>query len=102
MKITYKTNSEVYDLLAGMEDRTPTENATLAYVEKFLKYGRDTDISQLYADIGKVHRFSREVITKIIDIKPATPEELIAILNSYNINVDNKVLDSILDILKGL
>ena len=102
MKITYKTNSEVYDVLINMEDRTPSENATLAYVEKFLKYDRDTDIGKLYIEIGKVHKFSREVITKIIDIKPGTPEELIAILNSYNINLDNKVLDSIIDILKGL
>jgi DNA-directed RNA polymerase subunit F len=102
MKITYKTNSEVYDLLVNMEDRTPSENATLAYVEKFLKYDRDVDIPKLYSDIGKIHKFSKDVITKIIDIKPSTPEELIAILNSYNINVDNKVLDSIIDILKGL
>jgi DNA-directed RNA polymerase subunit F len=102
MKITYKTNSEVYDLLINMEDRTPSENATLAYVEKFLKYDRNVDIAKLYSDISKVHRLPRDAITKIIDIRPGTPEELIAILNSYSINVDNKVLDSIIDILKGL
>lgn len=102
MKITYKTNTEVYDLLIKMEDRTPSENATLAYVEKFLKYDRNVDIAKLYGDIGKVHRLPRDAITKIIDIRPETPEELIAILNSYSINVDNKVLDSIIDILKGL
>ncbi len=102
MKITYKTNNEVYNMLSGMEERTQSENDTLAYVEKFLKYDKDIDLKQLYNDISKVHKFPREAITKIIDIKPASTEELVAILNSYNISVDNKVLDSILDILRVL
>jgi DNA-directed RNA polymerase subunit F len=102
MKITYKTNNEVYNMLIGMEDRTPNENDTLAYVEKFLKYDKDTDMKQLYNDISKVHKLPKEAIIKIIDTKPSTNEELMAIMNSYNINADNKVLDSIIDILKVL
>ncbi len=102
MKITYKTNNEVYDILSSMEERTPNENDTLAYVEKFLKYDKDTDFKQLYNEISKVHKLSRETIMKIIDIKPSSTEELMAILNSYSISADNKVLDSILDILRVL
>ena len=102
MKITYKTNNEVYNMLIEIEDRTPNENDTLAYVEKFLKYSKDTDMKQLYNDISKIHKLPKEAIIKIIDIKPSTPEELMAILNSYSVTVDNKVLDSILDILKVL
>ncbi|HII82527.1 MAG TPA: hypothetical protein HA269_04500 [Ferroplasma sp.] len=102
MKITYKTNNEVYNMLMEIEDRTPNENDTLAYVEKFLKYSKDTDMKQLYNDISKIHKLPKEAIIKIIDIKPSTPEELMAILNSYSVTVDDKVLDSILDILKVL
>ncbi|WP_337859840.1 hypothetical protein [Ferroplasma sp.] len=102
MKITYKTNNEVYNALINIEDRTTSENDTLTYVEKFLKYDKDFDIKQLYNDILKVHKFPKETIIKIIDIKPSTPEELMAILNSYNITVDNKVLDSTIDILRVL
>ncbi|MCL4348575.1 MAG: hypothetical protein M1599_00150 [Candidatus Thermoplasmatota archaeon] len=102
MKITYKTNNEVFNMLSNVEERTPSENDTLAYVEKFLKYDKDADLKQLYNDISKVHKLPREAIVKIIDIKPSSTEELMAILNSYNVAADNKVLDSILDILRVL
>jgi DNA-directed RNA polymerase subunit F len=102
MKITYKTNIEVYNTLINIEERTQNENDTLAYVEKFLKYDKNIDIKKLYTDISKLHKFPRETIIKIIDIKPSTPEEVMAILNSYNIVVDNKVLDSIIDTLRVL
>ncbi|MEM0140093.1 MAG: hypothetical protein QXZ44_05735 [Ferroplasma sp.] len=102
MKITYKTNTEVYNILSQIENKTKSEADAQSYVEKFLKYGRDVDIKELYTEINKVHKLPRDVITKIIDIRPESIEELVAILNSYNINIDNKVLDSIIDILKGL
>ncbi|AGO61003.1 DNA-directed RNA-polymerase subunit F [Ferroplasma acidarmanus Fer1] len=102
MKITYKTNNEVFNMLSNVEERTPSENDTLAYVEKFLKYDKDADLKQIYNDISKVHKLPREAIVKIIDIKPSSTEELMAILNSYNVAADNKVLDSILDILRVL
>ncbi len=102
MKISYKTNVEVYNMLSELEERTKNENDALSYVEKFLKYEHNTDMNELYSEISKVHRIPKEVIMKIIDIKPGNNEELVAILNSYNINLDNKVLDSIIDILKGL
>jgi DNA-directed RNA polymerase subunit F len=100
MKIVYKTNIEVYNTLIGVENKSKSEADTLSYVEKFLKYDKNINIKELASNINKVHKIPEEAIIKIIDIKPNSREELIAILNSYNINLDDSSLDGILDLMQ--
>ncbi len=100
MKITYKTNIDIYNTLINEENRSKIEDDTLSYVEKFLKYDKDINIKDLANSINKVHKLPEETIIKIIDIKPNSKEELIAILNSYNINLDDKAIDGIIDIMQ--
>ena len=38
MKVTYKTNIDVYNELINIEDKTKVEADVLSYAEKFLKY----------------------------------------------------------------
>ena len=100
MKMTYSTNIEVYNTLINIENKSKSEADTLSYVEKFLKYDRDINIKELAGSINKIHKLPEEAIIKIIDIKPNSREELIAILNSYNINLDDKSLDGIIDLMQ--
>ncbi len=100
MKIVYKTNIEVYNTLIDVENKSKSEADTLSYVEKFLKYDKNINIKELASNINKVHKIPEEAIIKIIDIKPNSREELIAILNSYSINLDDSSLDGILDLMQ--
>ncbi len=102
MKVTYKTNIDVYNELINLEDKTKVETDVLSYTEKFLKYNKNENIKKLKEKINKIHKIPEEVTVKIIDIKPAGKEELLAILSSYDLILDDKVLDSIIDILQGL
>ncbi len=100
MKITYRTNIEIYNTLIDIENKSKNEADTLSYVENFLKYDKNINIKELAGSINKVHKLPEEAIIKIIDIKPTSREELIAILNSYSINLDDKSLDGITDLMQ--
>ncbi|AAT42973.1 RNA polymerase Rpb4 family protein [Picrophilus oshimae] len=102
MKISYITNLEVYNRLISKDEHNDIEKDELSYIENFMKINPSTDIESIRKEIMALSNLSQEVSSKIIDIMPATREELTAILSSYNIMPDDSVLEKILDYVKGL
>ncbi len=101
MKIKYVPISEVKDLLQDRKEDSPEEAKEYEYARSFSTLS-SKDAKEAVKRVMELSNLSEEICVKIVDILPQDAEQFIAILNSYKTIVDDKVLSSIIDYLKGL
>ena len=101
MKKQYASIPEVLKILSEKEELSESEKENLAYSEVFTKIHPD-DIKDVKNDIKKIVKLPEKVVVKLIDLRPATKEELTSIFSSYGVIVPEKDLNTLLDYIISL
>lgn len=96
MKKQYVSIPEVLKILSEKKELSDSEKENLAYSEIFTKIHPD-DIADIKSDIKKIVKLPDKVLIKLIDLRPATKEELTSIFSSYGVIVPEKDLNTLLD-----
>lgn len=101
MKIKYISVSEAKELLQNRKDDSPEEAKEFEYARSFSALSAQ-EAKEAVKKVMEISKLSEEICVKIVDILPGNTEQFIAILNSYKVTVNDEVLSSIIDYLKGL
>ncbi len=101
MKIKYITSSEARELLQDRKDSSADEAKEFEYARLF-SHLSSKDAKEAVKKVEEMSKLPEEVCVKIVDLLPNNVEQFIAILNSYKLIVDDQVLSTIIDYLKGL
>ncbi len=101
MKIQYIPISEARELLQSRKDDSPEEAKEFEYARSFSVLS-SKEAKEAVKKIMDMSKLPEEICVKLVDILPGDTEQFIAILNSYKAIIDDEVLSSIIDYLKGL
>lgn len=96
MKKQYVSIPEVLKILSEKEELSESEKENLTYSEVFTKIHPD-DVADIKSDLKKIVKLPEKVLTKLIDLRPATKEELTSIFSSYGVIIPEKDLNTLLD-----
>ncbi len=97
----YISIPEVYGILSRKEELSEMEKINFLYVERFRRMNPE-DAEEAKKAIKGMADIPDKVITKILDLKPVTQDELTSILSAYNVIISDKDLNTIIDYLKTL
>ncbi|MCL5438086.1 MAG: hypothetical protein M1148_02690 [Candidatus Thermoplasmatota archaeon] len=93
----YLSLHEVFRTLSSKKEINSVEGENLSYVER-VKLG-NLDAKKAKKDLAEQFELEEKVSVKLIDLMPASKENLVAILSSYGIIKDDKEVQGILDYL---
>ncbi|GGM69730.1 hypothetical protein GCM10007108_04770 [Thermogymnomonas acidicola] len=101
MRIRYRTIAETYEILHSKQSHSDPEKDSLAYCESFLKL-KPEEARKAVKYIQEEFRVPEKVAVKLVDLKPVSRDELVAVLSSYGVMLDENNLSKMLDYFLGL
>ncbi|MEM3675455.1 MAG: hypothetical protein QXV22_00185 [Thermoplasmataceae archaeon] len=94
MKTRYISIPEVKQLLSSKKDVNQYEGEALGYCEHFSKLDYE-EAQKIKEELSAKMKLPEKVITKLIDICPASKEEATSILSVYNILLSEEDLNNL-------
>ncbi len=97
MKKQYLSIHEVFGILSARKEPNAIEGDSLSYVER-VKIGSQ-DGKKSKKELVQQFGLDERVAVKLVDLSPASKEEITSILSNYSVIKDDKELTQILDYL---
>ena len=101
MKKRYVSIPEALEILSKKDAPTEFEKDALQYVEGFSKIDEKV-AKKSVTEIKKLVDLPEKVVVKLIDLKPASKEEITTVVSSYGVIISEKDLNTLVDYFNSL
>ncbi len=95
------TQSEAIDIISKKKVKSQFEENELLFLEHFKKLDKKK-LDKIRKELSAIKKLNEESISKLIDMKPTSVEEVTPILNTFGILLDEKDLNTVINSFSDL
>ena len=95
------TQSEAIDIISKKKVKSQFEENELLFLEHFKKLDKKK-LDKIRKELSAIKKLNEESISKLIDMKPTSVEEITPILNTFGILLDEKDLNTVINSFSDL
>ena len=95
------TQSEAIDIISKKKVKSQFEENELLFLEHFKKLDKKK-LDKIRKELSAIKKLNEESISKLIDMKPTSVEEITPILNTFGILLDEKDLNIVINSFSDL
>ena len=95
------TQSEAIDIISKKKVKSQFEENELLFLEHFKKLDKKKR-DKIRKELSAIKKLNEESISKLIDMKPTSVEEVTPILNTFGILLDEKDLNTVINSFSDL
>ena len=95
------TQSEAIDIISKKKVKSQFEENELLFLEHFKKLDKKK-LDKIRKELSAIKKLNEESISKLIDMKPTSVEEITPVLNTFGILLDEKDLNIVINSFSDL